>query len=82
MTSQRCTASGLALIHALAAGISSSTEPTNSSIKPTSLALVGLKRVPCASTVTKPFWIPSMRVTRVTPPPPGSRPSDTSGRPI
>ena len=39
-------ASGLALIHALAAGTSSSTEPTSSSTRPVSLACAGLNRVP------------------------------------
>ena len=28
------------------------------------------------------FWMPNIRTVRVTPPPPGSRPSVTSGRPI
>ena len=28
------------------------------------------------------FWMPSIRTVRVTPPPPGSRPRVTSGRPI
>src|ERR1700704_909752 len=43
--SQGCTPpSGLALIHALAAGTSSSIEPTTSLIRPISLALVGLWR--------------------------------------
>ncbi|COV92838.1 Uncharacterised protein [Mycobacterium tuberculosis] len=68
-------------IQALAAGTSSSTVATSSSTRPISLALAGLNRVPCASTLTNAFWMPNIRTVRVTPPPPGSRPSVTSGRP-
>jgi hypothetical protein len=71
----------LALIHALAAGTNSSTLASTSSTRPTSLALPGLKRVPWLSTSMKAFWMPNIRTERVTPPPPGSRPSVTSGKP-
>ena len=70
------------MIQALAAGTTSSAEPTSSSTRPVSLAFFGLNRVPWLSTLTKAFWIPNIRTVRVTPPPPGSRPSDTSGKPI
>src|SRR5690606_23142980 len=81
--SQGCTpASGLALIHALAAGISSSTEPTSSSTRPISLAFFGLLRCPWSSTPMSACCRPSMRTVRMMPPPAGSRPRVTSGRPI
>ena len=48
---------------------------------PISLALPGLKRVPWLRISMNAFWMPNMRTVRVTPPPPGSRPSVTSGKP-
>ena len=74
-------ASGLALIHAFAAGTSSSVLVTISSIRPISLAWAGLNRLPWLSTLMNAFWMPSIRTVRVTPPPPGSRPRVTSGKP-
>ena len=44
-------------------------------------ASAGLKRVPWSSTSISADWRPSIRTTRVTPPPPGSRPRVASGRP-
>ena len=79
--SQGCLASGLAAIQARASSSTSSGEDASSSTIPTSRAFAGLCRCPWDSTLRKPFMIPSMRVIRVTPPPPGSRPSVTSGRP-
>ena len=45
------------------------------------MALAGLNRVPWLSTFMNAFWMPNIRTVRVTPPPPGSRPSVTSGKP-
>src|SRR5690625_6111976 len=51
LASHGCTpASGLALIQAFAAGTSSSTDETTSSIRPTSLAAAGPRCWPCSST--------------------------------
>lgn len=50
-------------------------------MSPISLALSGLKRVPCDRMFMNAFWMPNIRTVRATPPPPGSRPSVTSGRP-
>ena len=74
--------SGLALIHAFAAGTSSSRVATSSSTRPFSLACAGLNWVPWSSTSISAGCRPSIRTVRVTPPPPGSRPSEASGRPI
>ncbi len=74
-------ASGLAAIHALAAGISSSRVATISSRMPTSLAFAGRSRWPCMSSCMSASTMPSMRTVRTTPPPPGSSPSCTSGKP-
>ena len=79
--SQGCAASGLAAIQALAFSSISSGVDASSSTIPISRAFAGLCRWPCARTCMNPFMIPSMRVMRVTPPPPGSRPSVTSGSP-
>ena len=79
--SQGCFASGFAAIHALALSSISSGVAASSSTIPISSAFAGFSRWPCDSTFRKPFMIPSMRVIRVTPPPPGSRPSVTSGSP-
>jgi hypothetical protein len=79
--SQGWEASGWAAIHARALSSISSGVAASSSTIPTSRAFAGLCRWPCESTLRKPFMIPSMRVMRVTPPPPGSRPSVTSGSP-
>ncbi len=79
--SQGCFASGLAAIHARALSSISSGVDASSSTIPTSRAFAGLCRWPCDSTLRNPFMIPSIRVMRVTPPPPGNRPSVTSGSP-
>ena len=79
--SQGCTASGFATIQARALASISSADEASSSTIPTSTAFAGPSRWPCDRTLRNPFMIPSMRVTRVTPPPPGSRPSVTSGSP-
>jgi hypothetical protein len=71
----------LALIHALAAGTSSSRVPTSSSTMPISWARAGLSRGPWSSTFISASVRPSIRTVRVTPPPPGSSPRVTSGRP-
>ena len=80
--SQGCVGlAGSAAIHARALSSISSGVDASSSTIPTSRAFAGLCRWPCESTLRKPFMIPSIRVMRVTPPPPGSRPSVTSGSP-
>src|SRR5919107_473816 len=48
---------------------------------PISLAFSGRSRWPWSRTCISPLTMPSMRVTRTTPPAPGSRPSWTSGWP-
>ena len=70
-----------AAIHARALSSISSGDDASSSTIPTSRAFAGLCRWPCESTLRKPFMIPSIRVMRVTPPPPGNSPSVTSGSP-
>ena len=80
-TSHGCWHSGFASIHALAAGISSSCVGTISSTMPISSAFFGLSRLPSISSCMSASAMPSMRTVRVTPPPPGSRPSCTSGKP-
>ena len=70
-----------ATIHAFAAGISSSAA-TISSISPLAWAADGWNRVPGSRTSMSAGWMPSMRTTRVTPPPPGRSPSCDSGRPM
>ncbi len=45
------------------------------------MALAGRRRWPCSSSCISASTMPSMRTVRTTPPPPGSRPSWTSGKP-
>ena len=55
---------------------------TTSSTRPAARALAGFICAPVRMTFISASWMPSMRTTRETPPPPGSRPRVTSGRPI
>ena len=54
---------------------------TTSSTRPSSWASAGRNRLPCSRTPVSACAIPSSRTVRTTPPPPGSRPSVTSGKP-
>ena len=73
-------ASGFSAIQALAASTSWSAG-TTSSMRPISLAASALNCLPVVRTLVRAVARPSRRVTRVTPPPPGSSPRVTSGRP-
>ena len=55
---------------------------TTSSTRPLAWASAGLRRWPWSRTSVSAVCRPSMRTVRITPPPPGSRPRVTSGRPI
>jgi hypothetical protein len=71
----------LALIQSRARASICSGVVASSSTMPISNAAAGLCRCPWASTFMNPSWMPSIRVIRTTPPPPGSNPSVTSGSP-
>ena len=80
--SQGCTAaSGFSRIHSLARGTSASSASTVSWMRPASTARAGSSCLPSVRKGMAP-WSPSRWVRRTTPPPPGSRPRVTSGRPI
>jgi hypothetical protein len=80
--SQGCLASPSKFLTQLYAVSSSWSLGTTSSITPTDRACAGFIRCPCSSTFISASCRPSIRVTRVTPPAPGSSPSVTSGTPI
>ena len=82
LTSHGCSATASSDSSQARARSRSSSGATTSSTRPTFRALPGFICAPVRMTFISASWMPIMRTTRVMPPPPGSRPRVTSGRPI
>ena len=78
--SHGCLAFGLAAIHARALAIRSSLSLASSVSRPMPCALAGAMSLPSAQ-ICSACCMPTSRGSRTVPPPPGSRPSFTSGWP-
>ena len=82
LTSHGCSATASSDSSHARARSRSSSGATTSSTRPVLRAFSGFICAPVRMTFISASWMPIMRTTRVMPPPPGSRPRVTSGRPI